>query len=430
MANWLDAWQGDTSPQIQHSFTLAPGFYRFTLQSYCLHAGTYGPSSGAGYPLAPLRGDRAATIRGILQRSAQFPAISQIDVQTLIWGTEAGTRFSDYPLDFQVRVAPLMTPEDIALSFVSLPALTASLPAPVQNALNFYGQLRAQLARPQQDFAALERLAVLPGAAPTGAGSRAIPSGAWTAAGEGFYARALPSTYARTVLDVIRVAPYRLVRDGRGRITLFESGGYRAETTYDDRPGQDLLIGEGGARLPVWRFATLRLSGPHPGETLELQDRGFTVPSDAVRFGQPFASAPGGPQLMHAVFQFGADLATWRARAEVAKEQCDRVQEYRELYGRATARPSEQAIADFTDLGHYRDGIQGALQGEGLGWLVDHQLRQRGALEYATCVLNGDCPPPGERPLPETATFDPTGFVATPGNTLMQRLGISARELN
>ena len=80
-------------------------------------------------------------------------------------------------------------------------------------------------------------------------------------------------------------------------------------------------------------------------------------------------------------------------------------------------------------MNHYRGGVQAAVQGEGLGWLPDHLLRQRAALEYATCVLAGDCAPPGEQPAPEQATFDPTGFVATPGNTLMQRLGLSAREL-
>jgi len=437
-ADWLGALENGARARPGTSFTLAPGMYRFTVQSYCLHAGTYGPSQGAGYRLAPLSGDRADTIRGILQRSVRFPNIAQTDIQSLIWSIESGTRFTDLPLDLQTRVLPLMTPADVALSHVSLATLSPLLPPAVQQALNYYGQLRAQLTRAGNDYAALERLAVLSGVAPVGPGSTPVQPGAWSAAGAGFYARVFPSGYSKTMLEVLRVAPYTLTRDRLGRIVHFQSGGYAADATYADGPGQDRLE-EGGMSVPVWRFATLRLTGPEPGQTLTLSGRGFVVPSTAVGFGQPFRS--GQPRPTADRLQFAAlvqrtnplvdtSLGAWRSRAEAAQSLYDRIQEYRELYGRATARPSEQAIHDFTDLGHYRDGIKAAVQDEGLGWLVDHELRQRAALEYATCVLAEDCAAPGEQPLPETASFDPTGLVATPGNTLMQRLGISARELN
>jgi hypothetical protein len=255
--------------------------------------------------------------------------------------------------------------------------------------------------------------------------------------GPGFYARVFPSSYSKTVLEVVRVAPYTLTRDRLGRIVHFQSGGYSADASYDDSPGRDRLQ-EGGVSVPVWRFAALRLTGPGPGQTLTISGRGFVLPSTAVGFGQPFRyvrqrTTVGQPQfarLQRTNPIIDTSLGAWRGRAEAAHGLYERVQEYRELYGRATAQPSAQAITDFTDLGHYRDGIKAAVQDEGLGWLVDHELRQRAALEYSTCVLAGDCRPPGEQPLTETAPFDPSGLVATPGNTLMQRLGLSARELN
>ncbi len=48
------------------------GYFGMHLQSYCLHAGTYGLTKGDGYLLAPLEGDRAPLIR------------SQQDIQQLI----------------------------------------------------------------------------------------------------------------------------------------------------------------------------------------------------------------------------------------------------------------------------------------------------------------------------------------------------------
>src|SRR5579859_4126412 len=48
------------------SVTLAPGFFELAIRSYCLHAGTAGPSRGDGYLYAPLKGSRAAIIEHIL----------------------------------------------------------------------------------------------------------------------------------------------------------------------------------------------------------------------------------------------------------------------------------------------------------------------------------------------------------------------------
>ncbi len=40
----------------QGGFVLAEGYYRMHAQSYCLHAGTYGPGGGDAYLLGPVKG--------------------------------------------------------------------------------------------------------------------------------------------------------------------------------------------------------------------------------------------------------------------------------------------------------------------------------------------------------------------------------------
>ena len=94
--------------------SLNPGYYRFRFNTFCLHAGAYAPTEGAGYLVAPLKGAKADLIKSILSKYGDHPEIDQKDVQILIWGIEANEKFTDYPPDFQVRVTPLLTPEEIA----------------------------------------------------------------------------------------------------------------------------------------------------------------------------------------------------------------------------------------------------------------------------------------------------------------------------
>ncbi|MFW6207047.1 MAG: hypothetical protein ACOC5J_03850, partial [Gemmatimonadota bacterium] len=94
-------------------FRLAPGRFAFVAQSYCLHAGTHGPTEGRGYLWAPLRGPRADVIGSILERSVDHPEIPQRDVQTLIWAVLARAQFSDMPRERQLVAATLLTPEEL-----------------------------------------------------------------------------------------------------------------------------------------------------------------------------------------------------------------------------------------------------------------------------------------------------------------------------
>ncbi|MEO0062546.1 MAG: hypothetical protein RLZZ08_1106, partial [Pseudomonadota bacterium] len=67
------------------SFVLQQGWFGWTGQSYCLHAGTHGPTAGDGYLYAPVKGTAKDAVTAILQNSTKFPDIEQHDIQLLLW---------------------------------------------------------------------------------------------------------------------------------------------------------------------------------------------------------------------------------------------------------------------------------------------------------------------------------------------------------
>lgn len=73
-------------PDASRSLSFPAGYFHLRLQSYCLHAGTYGPTTGDGYLLAPLKGDQAGLIGSILQRSIAHFYVKRHQEQTQIKG--------------------------------------------------------------------------------------------------------------------------------------------------------------------------------------------------------------------------------------------------------------------------------------------------------------------------------------------------------
>jgi hypothetical protein len=191
-------------------FLLRPGFYESTLWSYCLHAGTHGPSQGEGYLYAPLKGAKQSIIRHILQNSVQHPELEQHDIQALIWAILAQTKVNDLQPRLKEVANQLLAREEIsdlnggALGLVPPEALrlaASKLPAPVQRVLDAENQLRQALTQSSTSFAELERIAVLAGVAPAESGPT-IPSGRWSEHPGGYYVRYFPSGYSRTRVQV------------------------------------------------------------------------------------------------------------------------------------------------------------------------------------------------------------------------------------
>lgn len=61
---------------------LQAGYYVFTDQSYCLHAGTHGPGGGDGYLYAPPKGPAEDAVMSILHNSARIWSVLPCFLET------------------------------------------------------------------------------------------------------------------------------------------------------------------------------------------------------------------------------------------------------------------------------------------------------------------------------------------------------------
>jgi hypothetical protein len=193
------------------AFILQPGFWRMDTQSYCLHAGTYGPGGGDGYLYAPPLGAAEEAVVLVLQNSVQHPEIPQQKIQQLLWAIIARAKFEDLGSDLKAVATRLLPPQELAtlnrgaLDLLPGPALDRamrSMPPLAQQVLRAEAELRRMLTSADASFEQMERTAVLAGMAPRGAGSRDVPGGRWSRHPDGYYVRYLPQGYSRTVTEV------------------------------------------------------------------------------------------------------------------------------------------------------------------------------------------------------------------------------------
>lgn len=277
-AFWLKDLDKRMNKVTDQSFTpdLEPGYYKFDFKTYCLHAGTYEPTQGMGYLLAPLKGSKAGLIKSILTKYGEHPEIDQKDVQMLIWGIEANAKFSSYDPDFQVRVTPLLTPSEIALMEVDIKKYAMDLlPQQAQDVLNLYKEMRDKISNPASSYEDLERLAVKTGIPPIGPGSKNIDAGTWSSAGNGVYLRCFPHGYRQSDVEVYIPEQVTINRDEQNRIISLDDGTYRIEFQYEDAAGSNLLNSE----LPICRFKSVQLTGENPDERMSVSDKGWYAPS-------------------------------------------------------------------------------------------------------------------------------------------------------
>jgi hypothetical protein len=222
-ARWGDASKdGFTPREAQRSlmtlqrtpnggFVLQPGYYSMQTQSYCLKAGTHGPGGGDGYLYAPPKGPAEDAVMTIVRNSVNRPEIAQSRIQQLLWAIIARAKFEDLSPELRATASQLLTPRQLAslnrsaLDALSGNALTDALggvPEPLRQIARAEAQLRQMLTTPGASFAEMERVAVLTGAAPRGAGSQDIPSGRWSLHPDGYYVRYIPSGYSSTRVEI------------------------------------------------------------------------------------------------------------------------------------------------------------------------------------------------------------------------------------
>ncbi len=196
-------------------FVLQAGFYEMHAQSYCLHAGTYGPGGGDGYLYAPVKGSAKDAVTTILQNSVAHPEIDQHDIQELLWAIVARARFENLNTKLKAVAAKLLSPKQLAslnrnaLAVLTSPELSRVIggaPPGVRQVLEAESRMRSVMSGPSYAYADLERIAVLSGKVPVGPGSVETPSGRWSAHPDGYFIRYIPEGYRHTRVQIWVIA--------------------------------------------------------------------------------------------------------------------------------------------------------------------------------------------------------------------------------
>lgn len=191
-------------------FVLQKGYFSLPTQSYCLKAGTHGPSKGDGYLYAPPKGPAEDVVMTIVRNSVQHPEIPQTDIQVLLWAIIARAKFEDFPPKVKETASHLLTERQLAsinrsaLDLLPGPALDqamAKLPPAVREVAHSEAQLR-QMLKVNRSFQEMERAAMLNGNVGIGEGSQNVPTGRWSKHPDGYYVRYLPKHYSFTIVEL------------------------------------------------------------------------------------------------------------------------------------------------------------------------------------------------------------------------------------
>lgn len=197
---------------VDGSFLVVPGVWEFHLNSYCMKAGTYGPtkSNGMGHLYAPLKGPRAEIIQTLLKSEYKHPDIKQRQIQVLIWAIIARKDLKDMPKENMITAARLLSPkqllqlsEGVARKFSQkeFSKLIGNLPAPVQQVLEAENKMRDMLGDANTKYEDLEKVAVLSGIMPED-GGRQVKKGRWSKTPDGFFIRYYAHSYQRMTIQL------------------------------------------------------------------------------------------------------------------------------------------------------------------------------------------------------------------------------------
>lgn len=396
---------------------LAPGLYESFVQSYCLKAGTYGPSKGDGYSYAPLKGQFAKIVRSIIQGSKMHDDIPQRDIQVLLWALIARTKFSDMSREKQMTAAKLLTPQQLfevnggALGLIpedKISDAVGDLPPQMQQVLRAEARLRTMLTTTEASYEDLERVAVLTGIAPEGEGSRMVPRGRWSLRPDGFFARYFPQGYQQTIVQIYVPERFNIERDAQGRITrVIDLTGNRIDFEYDESttlatvPGDPDVQGYAFKKIHfLWREIDI------PEAVLDLETEwnnvGWTlvgVPTEKGKPGQPANPFNDLPE---------------RYRFAVAHKR-----QLKQLDKQFKPKGSIDDIVDLAHLSYALDRIVGSTRKQPVDWALGHADLIKKAWQYA--VAKRECGITGE----DLVEYKPWGNTAMPGNTSSQRIETS-----
>jgi hypothetical protein len=388
----LPDYQQPIEPET-YNFELKPGYYRFTVQSYCLKAGTHGPTKGSGYLLAPLKGKRSDLVYNIVERSVDHPEIQQHDIQVLLWGIIYNEKFTDYPLDFQNRVRPLLSTAEIAdlsLDIKSLPY--DAMPDDVKEIAKSYSDLRQRLTDPNITYNELEQSTMLNGYLPDEPFSKIVQNGLWAYVENGFYMRALPISYPTTVLEIYRPTVVTITRDERNRITGLEKDGYKIDITYDDDPEKDVINFGDKGYYPIWRYKSIKLTSPNPDEQGVLENAGWVIKDKGEQIKNYRGTTTND--------SYDPIYSQYMDRLKNAKTEANQYNDYlkdKKLHPKAGANLDFNGLftsGDFNANQHMKDGLKVALDPKNkkgqMDWIEKHLKVVKEWWNNASSALAGE----------------------------------------
>jgi len=189
-------------------YKLCAGFFEMTNKSYCLHAGTHGPSTGDGYMLAPVLGPKADVVVLILKNAEKHPEVKQHSIQVLLWAIVARTRFADFGTDIKLTATTLLSPQELLMlqggALGILPASVMAkakdqLPPAAQSVFEAENNIRQLASSGNASYEEMEKYAVLAGMAQP---DPEVPSGIWSLHPDGYYIRYFPRGYSITRMQI------------------------------------------------------------------------------------------------------------------------------------------------------------------------------------------------------------------------------------
>lgn len=417
--NDIDKYYEPVEP-ADYNAPLGPGYYRMTVQSYCLKAGTHGPTKGSGHLIAPIKGKLDNIVINILTKSVDRPEIAQKDIQLLLWSIIYGVKFTDLEPGLQMRVRPLLTEAEIAELSIGISDMPLDLlPDEVRSTAKFYKDLRGKITDPSSSFEEIESMAVLPGDPPSDMLKKQIDPGSWAYIGDGFYMRMMPQGYQKSILELYRPQSVNVTRDSKGRITLFEKDGNKIEVSYVDEAGSDVLKADDGKFYPIYRFKSVKFVGTNSGEEELIENFGWMIRGDGKELKNvtEFKSYAQDPSS-----------ALYKARLTTANDYFKKIAKYKKSSNNP-GKGSEQGNTDeFNADKHMKDGLDAVKDPTDFkdkrDWIDKH-------LDYVkdwwNCASNslagGSCDDDDtpKKPNPQKKT-------ANPGNTKGQRIAPSLRK--
>lgn len=405
---------------VDYSFNLTPGYYRYSVQSYCLKAGTHAPTKGSGHLVAPIKGKRGDLVTNIITRSVDHPEIEQRDIQLLLWSIIYGAKFTDLEPGLQLRVKPLLTTEEIADLSIGIKDVPIDLlPGELKETAKFYKELRGKLTNPASNYEDIERMAVIPGDPPSDLFKKQVDPGNWAFVGGGFFMRIMPDGYRHSILEVYRPGNVNVTRDGLNRVTRLERNGYKTEVTYQDEPGSDLIFVD-GKYYPIYRFKLIKYIGPNEGEEYTVENEGWMIRGDGKAVSNPSGIYKNYPQ--------DPSIANYNARLSLANDFFKQISKFKKDPNRP-GKGSQNSLSDgFNADKHFKDGMDAASDPSNLKkkgeWIKKNLDYNKDWWNCASNSLAGGGCDDNDDPK----KFAPQKNAGAPGNTGGQRIAPSQRK--